>query len=144
MISVPQIKARVAAAWFALEKACDTSRSDVSQWLREAELTALRGEREHRAMGARFTHGQASYRVPCAVAARAIILHHVYFGYAPAETAAGRVARKARKVSWSDVASTRRDCALAYAIRECLTPAQIHELSAAAEIDYSRDIAGGA
>lgn len=141
-LSPTTIRNRVAHAWGLLERYCDAYVGQLGsphRWLSEAEDEALKGERAHRAMGARFTHGQASYRVPCSVAARAVILSHVYrgadhdgFGTPPPDQTAR---------TWAYFAGIRRDCALAYAIRDCLTTEQIATLSEAGSIDYAEDIA---
>ena len=133
MIPASHLKTRIDVGWRILWQACEHSR-ELTQWLDEAEATALSQEKAHRAMGARFTRGQASYRVSRSHAARAIIIHHVFYGYR------GNGDNPAPE-SWADAASVRHDCALAYAIRDKLKPETIASLENAAQIDYAKDIA---
>lgn len=128
-----QIERLTREAWGVLYRFCE-SKADLDRFLSRAEDEATRGERAHRAMGARFTHGQAGYRVSVQCAARAIIIHHVFFGM-------GGAGGNRRPRSWSEAASIRQDCALAYAIREHLDKATLAKLGAAARIDYAEDIA---
>ena len=134
-----QIERLVTEAWRTLEAACDKAHDPSKvgtpdRFLSRAEDEATRGERAPRAMGARFTHGQAGYRVSVQCAARAIIIHHVFFGM-------GGAGGNRRPRSWSEAAAIRQDCALAYAIREHLDKATLAKLEAAARIDYAEDIA---
>jgi hypothetical protein len=133
MIPASHLKTRIDVAWGVLFRACDHSR-ELAQWLYEAEATALSQEKAHRAMGARFTQGQASYRVSRSHAARSIIIHHVFYGYCGS-------GENRPPASWADAASIRHDCALAYAIRDKLKPETIASLENAAQIDYAKDIA---
>jgi hypothetical protein len=133
MIAVNQIKIRVDIAWGILFRFCARS-TQLDRWLTEAERIAVEQEREHRAMGKRFTDGQSKYRVSVHHAARAIIIGQVYRGY-------GQGTGTKAPESWSDACSVRADCALAYAIREHLPGDKLAELASAAEIDYARDIA---
>lgn len=133
-----QIERLVTEAWRVLSAACDgptpCQHGNPERFLREAEAFAIKGERAHRAMGARFTHGQTGYRVSVQCAARCIIIHHVFHGM-------GGSGGNRRPASWSEAASIRHDCALAYAIREHLTKATLAKLEACARIDYAEDIA---
>lgn len=134
-LSVAYMRRTVTIAWSLLVRYCDAVGGPVHRWLREADETATKQESAHRAMGKRFTGGRRSYRLSVGAAARCVIIHHVYCGaWVNSEEAAP-------PASWSDVASIRHDCALAYAIREHLTPAQLETLKAAAAIDYAEDIA---
>jgi len=131
-----RIRDLVSEAWGELARACNRLGSgSAASWLREAEEIALRQEKQHRAMGARFTHGQASYRVPASTAARAIIISNVYGG-----PQAGHD-RPLPPLTWGAVAATRADVALAYAIHEALTLEDLAKLEACAAISYSEDIA---
>jgi hypothetical protein len=133
MIPASHLKTRIDVAWGVLFRACESSR-ELSGWLDEAEATALKQEAQHRAMGARFTQGQASYRVSKSYAARCIIIGHVFRGY-------GGEGDNKPPESWADAASIRHDCALAYAIREKLSPETLGLLENAAAIDYAGDVA---
>jgi hypothetical protein len=125
----------VSKAWHALEVACNRGGSaGPGSKLTEAERIAVTQEREHRAMGRRFTNGQARYSVSCVCAARAIVIHHVYSGYRDNQ-------KNDTPLSWTDATSIRQDCALAYAIREHLTTVELASLKEAAGIDYAGDIA---
>lgn len=122
----------IGEAWRALEAACDSYRGDTgnpARWLVRALTIAEEQEKQHRAMGKRFTGGRASYRISCHYAACSIIIGHVYRGGPEGP------------VTWAQAAGYREDCALAYAIRECLTTEQLARLEKASRIDYAEDIA---
>lgn len=63
------VKARIFSAYVACERLCDSNR-DADAWFRKAFEGACKGERAHRAMGARFTNGAAAYKLSVADAAR--------------------------------------------------------------------------
>lgn len=132
MKSVAYIRRTIDVAWSVLLRACQKD-SRAWQFLEEAEAIATKQEREHRAMGARFTHGQASYRVPVHYAARIIVLNHFCLSPIPPK-------------SWADMVGYRRDCALAYAIREIINETPngglvIEACKPAGDISYSEDVA---
>lgn len=91
-------------------------------------------ERAHRAMGKRFTNGQASYRISVERTARYFVMKNTFQAIEAPKT-------------WTEYAGYRRDIALCQAIREKLAEANVDvpkELQEGAEfwnIDYADDIA---
>lgn len=128
---IATMKRAIDNAWLTLCRAADKNSPDAARFLGEAFGECLKGERAHRAMGARFTHGQASYRLPAHYAAKAIIINHFCMGCESPK-------------SWAEAARYRKDCALAYAVRGLLDeshPGLSVQLSWACNIDYAEDIA---
>jgi hypothetical protein len=70
-----KVKAQIDAAFLKLSHACDSS-TDADRWLCAAVAAEERSEREHRAMGARFTgqHARAMYRESVQTAARYFVV----------------------------------------------------------------------
>ncbi|MBM3992497.1 MAG: hypothetical protein FJ298_16075 [Planctomycetes bacterium] len=101
-------------------------------FLARALEASIAQERGHRGYGRRMAD-DGSPRPSVKLAATAMVLRSV---------TEGRYSRK--RPTWTDVAETREDCALAYAIRECLPKAALRALRALgwAEFDYVLDIAG--
>ncbi len=132
MKSVRYMRHAIDVAWSTLLRACQND-SRAWRFLEEAEAIATKGERAHRTMGARFTHGQAGYRLPVHYAARLVILNHFCLGLrAPC--------------SWAEQCSYRADCTLAYAVREIIDEfddgaAIVAACKPAGEISYSEDVA---
>jgi hypothetical protein len=64
-----KVQKRIQEAYAACYRLCEGSR-EATEWLERSLDAARRGEAQHRKAGARFTHGQAAYRLPIADAAR--------------------------------------------------------------------------
>lgn len=131
MKTVAAMKRAVDFAWLRLCTEANKNSPDAARFLNEAFSIAEKQEREHRAMGARFTHGQASYRLPVHYAAKAIVINHFCLG-------------SKKPHGWADYARYRQDCALAYAVRELLDetcPGLAALCAEAGAIDYAEDIA---
>lgn len=123
-----EMRAAIRLAWRALEEATDSDQQS-SEFLYRAHLAAEAGERGHR----RFVG--SGYRLSVDDAAKYHVLRHAYNG---------SIAPR----SWVDVASTRDDCVLAYAVHERLQTKKgkggfgmaFPDL-AFLQIDYARDVA---
>ena len=64
-----KIQKRIQEAYAACYRLCKSDRH-ASEWLARSLDSARRGEVGHRKMGARFTRGEAAYKLPIADAAR--------------------------------------------------------------------------
>lgn len=117
----------ISTAWFAFARHAE--RFDE---LHKALDESRRIEKEHRAMGKRFTRGQAGYRLPVEVTARFFVLLNTFRSFEVPK-------------DWCDFAGFRRDIVLCQALRERLF--RDGKLDAAfpdesfAAIDYAADIA---
>lgn len=118
------LKRAIFRGWAALSAAAEHS-PQTERWLSDAFSYAAQQERTHRSMC------PGRYRVGYDYAAKAIVLHH----FVQAKAKAPR--------SWADAAGTRRDVALAYALRDELgkSPGLVELCREASEIDYAGDIA---
>lgn len=130
------------------ERVCDNAGPGWGRLQREfIELyeTALKQERENRAMGRRFTNGRAGYKGSAALAARYFVIKCLLLD--PVDPAKGESALAYTK----RLASVRRDYQLgafirAHAFAELDVPllnndALIKAMLVAREIDYAKDIA---
>lgn len=130
-MSKAKTRETIARAYAALERASDES-IDATSLLRKATDAAVDGEKTHR------RHGPSSrYRESVETAARYFVCK---WFLDPAKVKSAR-----------DAAAVRLDCLYASALHDVLLdhmgrdfPALQKALDAAAEIDYCRDIVGGA
>lgn len=115
-------------AWWTLSRLCD-QHGEAQRWLADCHRVALEQERQHRAMGKRFTNGSAAYRGSADLAARYFCCKAVAEG--PPKG----------KLTWARVQSYREDYRLGYAIRELLGRKLPPEIMAVLQVDYSEHIA---
>lgn len=128
-LSPTRMRAIIDLDFVTLTRLTDGSR-EATNLLYSAVAAAKKSEREHRAMGARFTRGAARYRLGITHTARYFVLKF----YAE-HIAAGSPLKPAK-----DWAVIRSEAFMAAALAE-LCPSETN--NAALEIDYSKDIANG-
>lgn len=149
MTSIRSITTAVNEAFQALYHMCESD-SRASRLLDRALDAAYKGERAHRAMGARFTGGRAGYRGSALTAARYFVVLRVATGAGPGSFE--------HVTSYLEAAELREDVFLAYALRQLLQgPVQHRTLkaeqvaafkvwalrtrAALEPVDYARDFA---
>lgn len=132
--SAAKLNRTIASAYFDLALACERSR-EAGDLLSKALAAAIQGEREHRAMGARFTGAVHKYACGVERTARWFVLKWFL------------EERKDDLVSFRAAAQLRPDCFYSYALR-CLfveegweTHIAPEEASLVLAVDYAGDIA---
>lgn len=124
----------IAYAYFDLARACERSR-EADELLRKALASATQGEREHRAMGARFCGSPRKYSLGVERAARWFVLKWFL------------EERKGDFVSYRQAAQLRPDCFYSYALRTLFAdeswaiPIKSEEAEQLLGVDYVGDIA---
>ncbi len=129
------IQKRIREAFWACKHLCESSR-DADAWFRRSFEAAQRGEREHRAMGARFTRGAARYKLPVADAARCFAVKWFLSAHERAPT------------SFADACAAREDCLYGYGARDRVCETNEagwlvlgHEYADVVELDYCKAFA---